>query len=144
MVRKSSMLDTFVRSSDVAIGSNRSFGVTFAVVCSIIALWPMIDDAGVRWPWFAAAALFLIVALVRSAWLAPLNRAWMAFAKILHSIVTPVVMAVLFYLTLTPMALLMRMLGKTPIPVSFDRQADSYWITRRPLGPSPDSMKNQF
>jgi hypothetical protein len=104
----------------------------------------MLDGEAPRIWALAVAGAFLVVALARPALLGPMNRAWMAFANLLHKVITPVIMAILFYLTVTPTALLMRLFGKTPIPVQFDRHAKSYWIVRQPPGPAPESMKNQF
>ena len=125
-------------------GSDRAFGITFAVVFTVIALWPLMDGDAPRWWSIMVAAAFLGTAFVWPTLLAPLNRVWMAFARLLHSVMTPVIMAVLFYLTVTPTALIMRLFGKAPIPLGLDRQAKSYWIRREPPGPAPESMKNQF
>ena len=76
--------------------------------------------------------------------LSPLNRLWFRFGLLLHHIVNPVVMALLFFTTVTPMALIMRLLGKDPLRRKFDPEADSYWIPRQPAGPAPETMKNQF
>jgi hypothetical protein len=126
------------------LGSDRSFGFVFAAVFTVIAIWPLMDGAEVRWWGLAIAAVFLGVALIRPALLRPLNRAWMAFGRVLHAIVSPVVMAFLFYIVVTPIAAIMRLLHKVPLKLSFDPAAPSYWIERRPPGPAPDSLKNQF
>jgi hypothetical protein len=124
--------------------SDRSFGIIFAVVFVIIALWPLMNDEPIRAWAVALAAAFLACALMSPALLAPLNRGWMAFGRMLHAITTPIIMVFLFYAAVTPLALLMRLFGKRPIPLSFDRTSQSYWIARHPPGPAPSSMKNQF
>ena len=91
-----------------------------------IRLWALIA-AGV----FAAAGLFA-PALLR-----PLNRVWFLFGMILHKVVNPLVMGLLFYATITPMAFVMRLMGKDPLRRRFDPEAKSYWIERRPAGPEP-------
>ena len=85
-----------------------------------------------------------MITLVRPSLLAPLNRLWMRFGLLLHKIVNPVVMGIIFVLTVVPIGLVMRMIGKDILHLRFDKQCDSYWIRRDPPGPSPESMDNQF
>lgn len=127
-----------------SLPSNRSFGLLFTTVCAIVAAWPLLDGSTIRWQWLLAAGAFLAVTLIRPSLLTPLNHAWMKFGGLLHRIVTPVIMAILFLLFITPLALIMRLFGKRPIPLGFDPKMRSYWIVRTPAGPAPDSMKNQF
>ena len=132
------------RTSAVKQGSDRSFGIVFSIVFVIVALWPLWDGGAPHIWAFIVAAVFLGAALAWPRLLGPLNRLWLAFGALLHRIVSPIFMAVLFYVTITPMGLIMRMLGKRPIPMDFDKTKDSYWIEREPPGPAPDTMKNQF
>ena len=133
---------------DVKSGSARSFGLVFAVVFASIAIWPLLnmsEQGGMLRVWaVAVAAFFVIAALVMPRMLAPLNWLWFKFGLLLHKIVNPLVMGLLFFLTVTPIGLLMRALGKTPLQLGFDKSAESYWIPRAPPGPSPESMKRQF
>jgi hypothetical protein len=132
------------RRPEVKSSSNRSFGIVFAAVFAIVALWPLIGGGAAR-IWAAViAAAFLTVALARPSALAPLNRAWTAFGTALHKITNPLVMALVFHGAVTPTALIMRALGKDPLRRRFDRDTKSYWIEREPPGPEPDSMKRQF
>ena len=132
------------QSDEVKIGSNRAFGLVFVVVFLVIALWPLLNDEPVRnWSLWIAGAL-LLVSLVRPQLLTPLNQLWFKFGLLLHKIVSPVVMALLYFLTVTPTALLMRLFGKRPLDLEFDETAETYWIERTPRGPSPETMKNQF
>jgi hypothetical protein len=85
-----------------------------------------------------------MVAWLSPAALAPLNRVWTRFGLLLHRIVSPVVLGVMFFVVVTPMGLIMRALGKDPLRLRFDRDARSYWIDRRPPGPAPDTLNNQF
>lgn len=124
--------------------SDRSFGMVFAIFFLIVALWPLLDSNEPRAWALAVSATIALVALIRPSLLSRLNRAWMAFGNVMHLVVTPILMAVLFYLTVTPTAVLMRLMGKKPIPLTFDHHAKSYWIVRTPPGPPPESMKNQF
>jgi hypothetical protein len=89
-------------------------------------------------------AVFLLLGLFWRAPLAPLNRLWFRFGMILHAIVSPLVLGLIFYLVVTPTALLLRAIGKDPLRLRPDRAAASYWIAKAPPGPPPDTMKQQF
>lgn len=136
--------ETLEARSEVAPGSERSFGVVFAVVFSIIGLWPLVAGSGARIWSLIIAAGFLAAAFVAPRLLAPLNRLWFRFGMLLGRIVSPVVMAIIFYVAVLPTGLVMRMLGKDLLRLRFDPGAESYWIHRDPPGPAPDSLKQQF
>ena len=125
-------------------GSNRNFGLVFAAVFTVIALWPLVSAAAPRWWALAVAALFAIVAVMRPHVLAPLNMVWYRFGLLLHTIINPVVMAVLFFAVVTPTGLLMRAFGNDPMRLRREPDAKSYWIEREPPGPAPDTMRHQF
>ena len=94
---------------------------------------------------FAALSLvFLFFALLIPKALAPLNWLWTKFGLLLHQIVSPVILGVLFFLIFTPVGVLMRLFGVDPLRLHFDNKAQSYWIERSPPGPVPDSLKDQF
>ncbi|MHC4295235.1 MAG: SxtJ family membrane protein, partial [Planctomycetota bacterium] len=76
--------------------------------------------------------------------LAPLNRAWTALSLILFRIVNPLVLGIMFFLVVLPIGLLMRLFGKDPLRLMFDREAPTYWIDKEPLGPAKETMRNQF
>jgi len=90
------------------------------------------------------SGLFLLLAVLVPRVLAPANRLWTKFGLLLHHIVSPLALGVLFFLVVTPTGLLMRLFGKDPLRLRFDPAADSYWIKRDPPGPAADSLKNQF
>jgi hypothetical protein len=92
----------------------------------------------------ALAAVFALVAYVVPNVLPPLNRLWAKLGHLLHTIVSPVFLAVLFYGCIVPVGFLMRLSGKDPMRRRFEPDADSYWIVRNPSGPGPDSFKQQF
>lgn len=142
--KSSPVLEAHGHSGPVQMGSERSFGIVFAVVFAIIGLWPLKAGADMRLWALGLAALFLIVALAAPKLLKPLNLLWFKFGLLLHKIMTPLIMGLLFFLTVTPVGMLMRATGKDPMRLKRDPAATSYWITRDPPGPQPDSMKNQF
>lgn len=131
-------------SAPPQMGSERSFGLVFAVVFAIIALWPLKSGGDIR-PWAAGAAVaFALAALVVPRALKPLNIVWFKFGMVLHHVMTPLIMGLLFFVTVTPVGMLMRATGKDPMRLKRDPKAASYWIVRTPPGPAPESMKNQF
>ena len=144
--------ETLTHGNAVQTGSDRSFGYVFAAVFALIGGWPALrfgwpphfDPGLVRWWAVAIAGLFLAAALIRPALLHPLNRLWHRFGLLLSKIVTPVVMGILFVLTVLPVAIIMRLRGRDLLRLKFDREAKSYWIMREPPGPPGDTMKNQY
>ncbi len=132
------------RSDQVKRGSDRGFGIVFAVVFVIIGLWPLLGDGGPRIWSLVIAGAFLAVALVRPRLLGPLNLIWFKFGMLLHHVVSPVILGLIFFVSVTPVALIMRVLGKDPLRLKMDPDTESYWLKREPPGPPPDSLKNQF
>lgn len=144
MTKKPGTHEDYTRQEDVKVGSERAFGFVFAAVFAIIALWPLLGGGAPRWWSVAVSALFVMAALVAPGLLKPLNKLWFQFGLLLHKIVNPLIMGLLFFLTVTPIALIMRIAGKDPLRLKFDAEAKSYWIERDPPGPEPETMRNQF
>ena len=136
--------ESFSRDEKVVAGSDRSFGIVMAAAFAVLALlnaW----HGGRLWPWTGAVAgLFLAAALLRPALLNPLNRLWLQFGLLLHKVVNPIMMAFVFFGAVLPTGLAMRALGKDPLRLRRQPDANSYWIERRPRGPAPESMTDQF
>lgn len=132
------------RDQQVEGSSDRSFGVVFAVVFFLIAAWPLLHGATPRWWALGVAAVFALLAGMRPTLLAGLNRLWIKLGVLLGKLVSPVALGVLFYGVLVPIGVMMRLAGKDPLRLKRDSDADSYWIPRKPPGPPPDSMTNQF
>ena len=124
--------------------SDRAFGLVFASVFLLIAVWPLLHGRMPRWWALGVAAVFVLVALVYPAPLAGLNRLWMKLGVLLGKVVGPIALGVVFYGVVTPVGAMMRLTGKDPLRLKLDPGADSYWIPRDPPGPPPDSMTNQF
>ncbi len=136
--------EDFSRKEKINVSTERSFGLVMAVFFLIVALWPLITDRPIRWWAMAVSAGFAFLALLWPVALAPLNKLWARVGIFLNQVVSPIVLGLLFYVTVTPIALLMRLLGKDPLRLRRDPKAASYWIERTPPGPTPESMKNQF
>ena len=136
--------EDLTRKEVVEGSSDRSFGLVFAAVFSLITFLPLLHGGAVRWWSLGVAALFGVLALVRPALLALPNRLWMKLGLLLGAIVSPIALGILFYLVFTPMGLAMRLFGKDPMRLRFEPQAASYWIRREPPGPPPQSMTQQF
>ncbi len=124
--------------------SDRTFGLVFSAVFTIIALYPLLGSRGIRSWSLIAAGIFLLLALIAPVVLAPTNRLWTKFGEMLHRIVSPVALGIVFYFTVLPTGLLMRLFDKDPLRLRLDLTAKSYWIKREPPGPTAESFNNQF
>lgn len=136
--------EDFTREGTVLPSSDRNFGLVLAAVLLIVACWPLLNAQPISSWALGIAAVLAILAARWPAVLAPLNRRWIKLGLLLQRLVNPIVLGFLFYATVTPIALLMRLLGKDPLRLRTDPRAASYWIDRVPPGPAPQSMKNQF
>lgn len=137
--------EDFDRKDTTAVHSERSFGIVFAAVFLIIALWPLIRWQEPRYWALAVAAAFGGIALTLPALLRPLNLIWFRVGLALHRVMSVVILAMLFFVTVAPIGFIYRLLGKDPLRLKIDRTTKgSYWIAREPPGPPPDSMANQF
>jgi hypothetical protein len=130
--------------SSAKMGSERSFGLVFSAVFLTVGLLPLIHGETPRWWCIAVAAGFLILALQWPTLLRPFNRAWFLFGLLLHKIVTPVVMGLIFYVSVVPIGLIRRLFVSDPFRLKFDKSVNSYWIRREPPGPAPESFIDQF
>ena len=136
--------ETLDQADDVKSGSDRAFGFVFAVVFAIIGLFPLWNSEPVRVWALIVAAVFFTCAWVVPKILAPLNRLWFRFGLLLHKIVSPLIMALIFFGCVFPISLLMRLFRKRPLDLAFRPEATSYWIHRPSPSPEPGSMKRQF
>ena len=125
---------------DIKIGSNRSFGIVFFVVFLIIAIYPLTYSGDVRLWSVIISIIFLVLGILNSKILNPLNKLWFKFGIFLGKIMSPVIMGIIFFLVVTPIGLLMRLLGKDLINLKYNNNK-SYWIEK--TGPK-SKMKNQF
>ena len=114
------------------------------MVFTAIGLLPLLGDGGLHWWSLAVAAVLLLVSFTVPRVLAPLNRLWFRFGMLLHHVMTPVILFLLYAVSVVPMGLLLRLFRKDLLRLRLDREARSYWIARDPPGPAADSFKNQF
>lgn len=138
------MLENIQNKQSSAGSSDRAFGLVFAAVFCVVAVQPIWHGNELRgWAGWTAGSI-LAVAIIAPKYLAPLNWLWTKFGMLLHSIVSPVALGVLFFALFTPMAIIMRLAGKDPLRRRFDRGVTSYWIQRAVPDSGSDSMNNQF
>ena len=120
---------------------NRSFGIVFFIVFLTIGLWPFLSSGELRIWSIIISFIFLILGLLNSKILTPLNKLWGKFGELLGKIIAPIVMAAVYFLVLTPVSLLTKILGKDLLKIKFSNKTNSYWIKReKDLGP----MNKQF
>ena len=121
-------------------GSNKNFGIVFFIVFILIAVWPLIDGQSLRVWSLIVSLIFLVLGLLNSKLLNPLNLAWVKFGKILGKVVAPIVLGVIYFIIVTPIGLFLRLTGKDLLQTKFSKN-NSYWIKReKNIGP----MKRQF
>jgi hypothetical protein len=136
--------EDFSRRQKLQTSTDRSFGFVFTAFFLLLGTWPLRKGGPVRWWALALGLVLAAIVLVRPVVLHPLNLAWAQVALLLSRVVNPVVMGLLFFVAVTPIALVLRLLGKDPLRLRFDPAASSYWLPRRPPGPPPETMSNQF
>ena len=121
--------------------SNRSFGLLFFIVFLILGLWPLKSGENLNFYFLAISMIFLILGLINSKLLSPFNKFWIKLGVILGNIIAPIVMALVYFVILTPVSLILRLFGKDLLALRFLKKKETYWITRKKtLG----SMKKQF
>ena len=125
---------------DIKISSNKSFGIVFFIVFILIALYPLLNGQEIRLWALIISAVFLILGLLKSKLLTPLNKLWFRFGIFLGKIISPIIMGFIFFLVVTPIGLIMRLLGKDVLNLKYNKER-SYWIEKN--GPK-SKMKNHF
>mgnify|MGYP001232048867 FL=1 len=126
--------------ADVKIGSNRSFGIVFFIVFLLISIYPLINNESIRIWSLVVSLIFLVLGIINSNLLSPLNKIWFKFGIFLGKIISPIIMGIIFFLVVTPIGLIMRLLGKDVLNLKYSNY-NSYWIEK--TGPK-SKMKNQF
>ena len=126
--------------NDVKIGSNKSFGIVFFIVFLIISIYPMLGGDSLRVWSLAISIIFLILGLLNSKILSPLNKLWFKLGIFLGKIISPIIMGIIFFFVVTPIGYLMRLFKKDVLSLKFNDNK-SYWVKKN--GPK-SKMKNQF
>ena len=111
------------------MSSNRSFGLLFFIVFLIIGLWPLKNDLELNYIFIGISIIFLILGLMNSKILTPLNKIWVKFGEFLGRIIAPIVMAIIYFFILTPISLILRIFGKDLLNLKFSKEK-SYWTKR--------------
>ena len=124
--------------------SDRSFGLTVGAAFAFFGLIPLLRGKPVRLWCFAASAGFVLLALAIPLVLHPMNRVWNRLSQLIAKITNPIITGLMFFAVFTPVAVILRLLGKDLLRLRFDRSATTYWIIRTPPGPTPETMRNQF
>ena len=125
---------------DIKAGSNKSFGIVFFVVFLLIALYPLLSNESIRLWSLIISIIFLVLGILNSSLLSPLNKLWFKFGILLGKIISPIIMGIIFFLVVTPIGLIMKILKKDLLNLKFNKDR-SYWIEKT----EPKSkMKNQF
>ena len=122
------------------ISSNRSFGILFSILFALIAFWPIINGNPLRLWLIPVSVIFLVLGLLNSKLLNPLNVVWVKFGELLGRIIAPIVMALIYFIIITPIGLFMRLSRKDLLNLKFSK-ANTYWIKREK---KISSMKKQF
>jgi nitrate reductase NapE component len=107
--------------------TNRSFGILFFIVFSIISIWPILSGGELRLWSFIVAIIFLIMGITKSRFLTPLNIAWIKFGELLGVIISPLIMGLVYFLVVLPIGILMRVLGKDLLSLKFNKNIETYW-----------------
>ena len=128
-------------NSKINISSNRSFGLVFFVIFLIVALWPLKNEEDIRLWSLVISIIFFILGVLNSKLLTPLNKLWFKFGILLGSIVSPFVMGIIYFAVVTPIGVLMRLLGKDLLRTSKIKNTSTYWIKR---DKQKSTMKKQF
>ena len=121
--------------------SNKSFGLLFFVVFLIIGLWPLKNGESLNFYFITVSVVFLILGLLNSKLLSPLNKSWIKLGEILGIIIAPIVMALVYFVILTPISIIVRVFGKDLLGLKSFKEKDTYWIKRKKI---LGSMKKQF
>jgi len=141
------MLSEHNEHQEVEGSSDRGFGLSVGGILALIGayrIWPneALDTIGIVLLIIATPLIFF--GCVYPSILAPLNRAWMKLGLIMFKVVNPVIMFAVYVLTIVPIGLMLKIASKDPMRMKFDKTTKTYWIERDPVGPAPETMKNQF
>ena len=138
------MHENLDRIEEIKVSSNRSFGMVFTLVFLVVGIWQISTGKSLGWYFFASAILFFIVTITFPSLLGPFNRVWFKFGLLLGQAVNPVILGLVFFLVVTPIGIVRRLLGKDSLHLIPKPNLKSCWIERNPTGPKLGSMTKQF
>ena len=121
--------------------SNKSFGILFFIVFLIFGVWPLKNGENLNYYFIIFSGIFLLLGLLNSKLLSPLNKIWIKFGEILGIIIAPIIMALVYFVILTPVSLVVRVFGKDLLGLKFTNKQQTYWINRKK---NMGSMRKQF
>ena len=120
--------------------NNKSFGILFFIVFFIIAIWPTLSDETIRIWALGISVIFLILGIINSKILTPFKKGWIKLGEVLGRVIAPIVMGLIYFIIITPIGILMRLIGKDLLNIKFNKDK-SYWIKR---AKNVETMKRQF
>ncbi|MDA7446277.1 SxtJ family membrane protein [Candidatus Pelagibacter ubique] len=129
-----------MKKNNIKIGTNKSFGIVFFLFFLIVSLFPLFKDGNIRVWSLIIAIIFLILGLLNSKFLTPLNKIWFKFGILLGNFVSPIVMSIVFFVIVTPTSIIMRVLGKNLLNLKKGNKK-TYWVERSKI---QSKMRNQF
>ena len=129
-----------MKNGKFKIGSNKSFGIVFFTVFLIIAIWPLLNGYEIRYWSLIISIVFLLLGILNSKILTPLNKIWFKIGILLGNVISPIVMSIIFFLVVTPTSFIMKILGKDLLNLRKNTK-NSYWIEKKDQN---IKMKNQF
>ena len=127
-------------SDKIKLGSNKSFGIVFFIVFLIVSLWPLLSSNEIRIWSLIISIIFLTLGLINSKTLTPLNKLWFKFGIFLGNIIAPIVMGIIYFLIVTPIALFLKVINKDVLSLKKTKKV-SYWKNKEKYN---SSMRNQF
>ena len=129
-----------MKKNNIKIGTNKSFGIVFFLFFLIVSLFPLFKNGNIRVWSLIIAIIFLILGLLNSKFLSPLNKIWFKFGILLGNFVSPIVMSIVFFVIVTPTSIIMRVLGKNLLNLKKGNKK-TYWVERSKI---QSKMRNQF
>jgi large-conductance mechanosensitive channel len=145
--QNSSLHENYRDEEPTVAGSNRAFGCTVGSILMLVGTTKAFVAGAISWVAcliFLSGALLLLLGIVAPSRLSTLNRVWLKVGTVIAKVVNPIILALLFFLVVTPMAFFMRVVGKRPLRLTADRTAATYWIEREPPAGKESTMKQQF
>jgi len=124
----------------IKLPSNRNFGLVFFIVFMVIALWPLLNQSEIRYWSLFISLIFLLLGIMNSKLLTPLNKIWFKFGLLLGGIISPIIMGIVYFLIVTPTGFIMRVIGKDVLNLKKNAK-NSYWLEKNNKN---NNMKNQF